>query len=254
MKRVWTHENGTPLGKYEVDDLTFVRTIFKTGQSFTYFYPDNTAYSELSSFHYQVSGEFTGPFARSAGWRSDASNEKMQGLTTFTATSDAETWCIFGGASRIVLVTGEQALESGDTLFLLKGVFNENGPGSRFKVGSNKTLDFGTAVLAKWKVLEAQQTRDLAWEHLKYQRDQRLREGFTWNGMVFDSDPQSRANITDTVLMAITAPSMTIDWTLADNSVVTLTASDVIELGAALGMFVANIYDETRIAKEALTP
>ena len=254
MKRVWLGESAKLLGRYEEDDLTFVNTSFEVGDSFSYFYPVAMSYSELNSLHFQIGGSFDGPANRVGDWNSRNSSETMEGIVTYNCTAHAETWCIFGDTAKLEILNGSTTLLKDDYVFLLSGTLNGHSKGTRFKVTEDKTVDFTGCLAVKWNTISVAPQKNLAWERLKYNRELALRAGFTWNGMLFDSDPRARSNITDTVLLALTNPSMTIDWTLKDNSVVTLTASDVISVGTALGTFVKAIHDNTRIAREALTP
>jgi hypothetical protein len=66
--------------------------------------------------------------------------------------------------------------------------------------------------------------------------------GFTWDGSVFDSDPTSQNRITGAVTLAMLSPAFAIDWTLADNTVRTLSQTDMMQVGAALGVHVGTQF------------
>ncbi len=66
--------------------------------------------------------------------------------------------------------------------------------------------------------------------------------GFAWDGSTFDSDQVSQGRITGAVLLAQLNPTITRNWTLADNSVRTLSASDILSVGTALGAHVDAIF------------
>lgn len=84
----------------------------------------------------------------------------------------------------------------------------------------------------------------LLWNDAKVRRDAAIDAGVPVAGIgTFDSDPASRANITGAVTMALIAQSagspFSIGWKLADNSVVTLNAAQMIAAGLAVGQRVA---------------
>lgn len=70
---------------------------------------------------------------------------------------------------------------------------------------------------------------------------------------VVDSDDSSKIKITGLVNMALiatqSAQPFTEDWTLADNSVVTLDANGAITMGVAVGQFVAAVHAHARALK-----
>lgn len=64
---------------------------------------------------------------------------------------------------------------------------------------------------------------------------------------VFDSDASARTSITDAVLMLQkVGPAGTIDFTLADNTVVTLTTAQMVQVGLLLGQKVQQAYTIAR--------
>jgi len=85
--------------------------------------------------------------------------------------------------------------------------------------------------------LKAQQ-----WETIKAARTQAEYGGFTWDGSAFDSDAVSQARLTGAVQLAQLNPAMTLDWTLKNNTVRTLSAADLIAVGVALGVHVATQF------------
>jgi hypothetical protein len=72
----------------------------------------------------------------------------------------------------------------------------------------------------------------------------------------FDTDPESRANIANAVLLAQVQVTLgltvSIDWTLADNSTVTLTAAQMVEVGLLLGAQVQAAYATGRTLRTAI--
>ena len=87
------------------------------------------------------------------------------------------------------------------------------------------------------------------WVKVKQARAAAEYGGFTWDGSTFDSDPISQARITGAVTLAQTNPAFSIGWTLADNSVRTLKAADMIAAGVALGQHVNACHERARLLR-----
>lgn len=90
------------------------------------------------------------------------------------------------------------------------------------------------------------------WEQIKRDRDKAEFGGFTWDGSPFDSDAISQSRIQGAVQLAAMAPGFTIDWTLANNSVRNLSAADLANVGAALGMHVATQHAKARLLRSQI--
>ncbi len=88
------------------------------------------------------------------------------------------------------------------------------------------------------------------WGAIKEKRSTAEFAGFSWGGSTFDSDPMSQMKIAGAAQLARAAEqagqSYSIDWTLADNTVRTLSAADVIEVGAALAAHVQSVHSTGR--------
>lgn len=84
--------------------------------------------------------------------------------------------------------------------------------------------------------------KETKWGMLKLDRDAAENAGFTWDGSTFDSDKTSQSRIQGASQLAILAVSsgspFSIDWTLADNTVRTLSAQDMIAVGVAMGQHI----------------
>jgi len=80
------------------------------------------------------------------------------------------------------------------------------------------------------------------WDEIKSQRTKAEYAGFTWDGSRFDSDQLSQQRITGAVSLAMLSTEFTIDWTLADNTVRTLSQTSMIQAGVALGTHVATQF------------
>ncbi len=87
-----------------------------------------------------------------------------------------------------------------------------------------------------------EQVQTMTWNNMKALRFQKESEGFAWDGSVFDSDQVSQSRIMGAVQLAEMNPAFEIPWTLEDNTVRVLSASDMKAVGAALGAHVATIF------------
>jgi hypothetical protein len=105
---------------------------------------------------------------------------------------------------------------------------------------TNALFDFATKQWGDPRTLETVQAA--AWGAMKALRSQKEAAGFTWDGSVFDSDQVSQSRIMGAVQLAVMSPGFEIPWTLQDNTVRTLSASDMMAVGAALGGHVSAIF------------
>lgn len=76
------------------------------------------------------------------------------------------------------------------------------------------------------------------WNEIKAARDATEYGGFVWDESTFDSDQASQQKIMGAVQLAGLDPQFSVDWTLADNSVRTLDATQMTAVGVALGQHV----------------
>jgi len=102
------------------------------------------------------------------------------------------------------------------------------------------TFDYTTKQWIDPRTLDEIKTKQ--WEIIKAARTQAEYSGFTWDGSAFDSDAISQARLTGAVQLAQLNPAMTLDWTLASNTVRTLSAADLTAVGVALGVHVATQF------------
>jgi hypothetical protein len=77
------------------------------------------------------------------------------------------------------------------------------------------------------------------WAEVRATRDAKEFGGFAWGGSIFDSDAMSQSRIMGAAQLAQLDPGFQIDWTLADNTVRSLSAVDMLAVGVALGAHVA---------------
>ena len=101
-------------------------------------------------------------------------------------------------------------------------------------------LDHDTKQWVDSRTLEQMQA--FAWGAMKALRFQKEVAGFSWDGSVFDSDQVSQSRIMGAVQLAGMSSTFTIPWTLQDNTVRVLSASDMMAVGAALGTHVSAIF------------
>jgi hypothetical protein len=94
------------------------------------------------------------------------------------------------------------------------------------------------------------QAQDQKWAQIKLNRDAAINAPLTTPYGVFDADPSSRANISNAVLYLQTLEQQgtpgTVDWTLADNSTITLNYQEMSQVGLLLGQRTNAAYDTAR--------
>lgn len=109
-------------------------------------------------------------------------------------------------------------------------------------------VDNTTLVWADLRTL--QEAKDARWSELLIERAAREFSTFTWDGSVFDCDAESQTRIIGSATLAIiasmTAQPFSIDWTLADDTVRTLSGPDMLNVGAALGAHVTAVHETSR--------
>ncbi len=76
------------------------------------------------------------------------------------------------------------------------------------------------------------------WEEIKAARTNAEHGGFEWDGSIFDSDEASQQRITMAAQIATASTEFSVDWTLADNSIRTLSGADMAAVCVAMGLHV----------------
>ena len=94
-----------------------------------------------------------------------------------------------------------------------------------------------------------QDFKDARWAEVRRERDSAEFGGFTWDGSRFDSDALSQQRITGAVTLAMMNSAYLVDWTLADNTVRSLNAADMIAVGVALGQHVNACHERGRVLR-----
>ena len=95
-------------------------------------------------------------------------------------------------------------------------------------------------------------TRSVKWEAIKAARDAQEFSQFDWGGYTFQCDEVSQRRIQGAVQLAAIDDMMTLDWTLADNSVQTFTASEYVQIGQALAIHVGQCHERGRILRQEI--
>lgn len=88
-----------------------------------------------------------------------------------------------------------------------------------------------------------EQVKASAWEAIKAQREARMNGTFTHAGNTYDIDPVNLSGASIDAREALIAEEVWSQmWVLADNTVVTLTAAEMIALGRACKTVVSNLW------------
>lgn len=91
------------------------------------------------------------------------------------------------------------------------------------------------------------QAKEIAWERIKQSRSTAETKPFTFNGQLYDANIEKIGGAVQMALIAqVAGAPFSIDWTLADNTVVVLNAQQMIGVGVSLGQSIAAIYDTAR--------
>ena len=84
------------------------------------------------------------------------------------------------------------------------------------------------------------------WEEIKLNRDAEEFSTFEWNSYTFDCDEVSQRRIQGAVQLAALDTNTVMDWTLADNTVQTFNATELQQIGQALGAHVNACHVKAR--------
>lgn len=91
-----------------------------------------------------------------------------------------------------------------------------------------------------------QDFKDAQWALIKQTREAEKYVPFTWDGSVFDGDQEAIDNIRTALNAATVMPGATVDWTLHDNTVRTLTAEELQAAELTRAQRVGQIFDTAR--------
>lgn len=96
--------------------------------------------------------------------------------------------------------------------------------------------------------------KEFQWSLIKEKRMEVEYGGFTWNNHLFDSDLVSQSKIQGAVQLAlISASSSTpysVEWTLKDNTVIEMSADDILAAGIALATHLLYCHNLSRLLRE----
>ena len=109
----------------------------------------------------------------------------------------------------------------------------------------NHKFDYTTKQWLDTRTLDEIKTQK--WAEIKSQRDRLEFGGFEFEGNVYDSDQASQGRI-----MGATSAGVDQVWTLADNTTVSLTASQLQQLYVALQAHIASVHERGRIARQII--
>ena len=174
-------------------------------------------------------------------------------------TNPIEQVIVFEKATGRVVSSGTTQLPQSlvsDTVDVLVG--SEGRPGASYveagcvvempvKPSAHHVFDWAAKVWVDPRSL--QDLKDARWAEVRRERDSAEFGGFTWDGSRFDSDALSQQRITGAVTLAMMNSAFSIDWTLADNTVRTLNAADMIAVGVALGQHVSACHERGRVLR-----
>lgn len=101
-----------------------------------------------------------------------------------------------------------------------------------------------------------QDFKDAKWISIKEAREAIINAPLVTPYGIFDSDPKSRQNITDAILMLKSLEDLgsptTIDFTLADDTARTLTTAEMVMVGLLLGQKIQAAHAQARALRGAL--
>lgn len=106
--------------------------------------------------------------------------------------------------------------------------------------GKNKTFNAAARLREAKKAKRAE---------IKAARDAAEFGGFVWAGSSFDSDPTSQLRIQGAGQRAQREPEKSKTWTLRDNTVRVLSASDIIQVDLALGAHIDAVHARGRVLR-----
>ena len=127
---------------------------------------------------------------------------------------------------------------NGEDYYVVNGVITEKG----LKPSANHEFNYSSG---KWEFnrLAAQ---DKKWMEIKLARSLQEFGTFDWNGYTFQCNDVSQRRIQGAVQLAMLDSTLTLDWTLADNTVQTFNASEFEAIGQALAAHVSACHVKAR--------
>ena len=109
----------------------------------------------------------------------------------------------------------------------------------------NHKFDYTTKQWLDTRTLDEIKTQK--WSEIKSERDSLEFGGFEFEGNIYDSDQVSQSRIMGAAVAGIDQT-----WTLADNTTVELSASQLQQFYAALQAHIASVHERGRIARQLI--
>lgn len=113
------------------------------------------------------------------------------------------------------------------------------------KNGVVYTYNKNTGVIIR--SVDVELLKEAKWVEIKLQREQLEFGGFEYAGNIYDSDQVSQSRIMGAAVAGINQV-----WTLADNTTVELSASELQQLYAAMQSHIASVHERGRSARLAI--
>jgi hypothetical protein len=130
--------------------------------------------------------------------------------------------------------------------------------GAHIKSLREEVVFDGEKVLALWltQSYTVQEAVDIMWSRIKARRLQELLKGAPTPFGLADVDDTARINISGAVQIAqiakMTGDAFVINWTMLDNTIVELTADQMITLGVLAGRHVATLHGKSQVLRNQL--
>lgn len=106
---------------------------------------------------------------------------------------------------------------------------------------------FASGSMSTQSMTSEQLTQQRDWADAKARREAMEFGGFTWNNHQFDSTPAAVLRIQGAVLVALVAQASnttyTEDWTLKDNTILTMTSAEIVQMGLALAEHIRECHE-----------
>ena len=108
----------------------------------------------------------------------------------------------------------------------------------------------GASIVPEADTMDA--LRERKWQEIKQQQLAQERGGFEYAGNRYNSDLAAQTHIQGAALQAMQDPSYTSEWTLENNSTITLTAVQLQELNQALIQHVESTHQKAQNLRQAI--
>lgn len=133
---------------------------------------------------------------------------------------------------------------SGETHYVSNGAIQPKGD----KPAEGYEFNYASGA---WE-LDLTLARGVKWAEIKAARDAQEFSEFSWGGYTFQCDEVSQRRIQGAVQLAAIDNTMTLDWTLADNSVQNFMAAEYVQIGQALAIHVSQCHERGRILRNQI--